>query len=88
MNHLAPLALSRDVIELFDLRSDPGETTNVASSKPEVRDAILAELKRIRSDLDARGVPDFDPGDAPGEMRLQLQALGYVVGGIVLSFLG
>ena len=35
---------------LFDLQSDPGETTNVAASNPDVFDRLKADLYRIKGD--------------------------------------
>ena len=43
----------RDVTqpELYHLREDPGETTNVADRYPAIRDALLAEADRARREL-------------------------------------
>ncbi len=67
---------------LFDLEADPGETTNLAESRPEEVARLLDELDTWRAALALPGinetlehgeVPELDP-----EARERLRALGYV----------
>jgi len=61
--------------ELYDLRSDPGETRNLAAERPEtVRE--LAALARRR--LAEHPLKILDAGELAPEMREQLRALGYL----------
>lgn len=41
-------------VELFNLADDPGETSDLAAAQPERRDAMLAELRGWRSELNVR----------------------------------
>jgi arylsulfatase A-like enzyme len=71
------LVLGRSA-ELFDLRADPGEQTDLASTRPEA-------LRRMREALDAFEEVHRDLGWgsalAPGtDDRERLEALGYLVG--------
>jgi arylsulfatase B len=50
-------------LELFDLRQDPGETHNVASSHPEVVSALFDRLRAFRR-LQRPGVEAFEYGRA------------------------
>ena len=38
-------------LSLFDLEKDPGETTNVAASQPEVVSRLMQHVERAREDL-------------------------------------
>lgn len=44
-------------IELYDLANDPGESKNVAESRPEDRDRLLAKLNAWRQDVGASTTP-------------------------------
>lgn len=44
-------------IELYDLSSDPGETQNLAESRPEDRDRLLAKLNAWRKEVGASITP-------------------------------
>ncbi len=51
-------------VELYDLKHDLSETTNLANVMPEIRDELKAELKNWRMDVGADMPvknPDFDP---------------------------
>ena len=61
-------------LELYDLESDPGETTNVAERHPAVRDALL----EILSDWRAAGRTGERPRELDPESAAQLRALGYL----------
>tara|TARA_B100000700_G_scaffold111307_2_gene125352 strand:+ start:11708 stop:13048 length:1341 start_codon:yes stop_codon:yes gene_type:complete len=39
---------------LFDLESDPGETNNLAESKPDVVKTLLADLRKMATDVEAK----------------------------------
>ena len=45
-------------VELYDLHADPGESTNLADSEPDQRDALLQELQEWRT---ARSAPMPSP---------------------------
>ncbi len=65
--------------QLFDLRQDPGETTNLAHREPD----DVAFLARRLSELITGGSGKIDdelPADADPELRKQLEALGYLGG--------
>ena len=54
-------------IELYDLKTDLGETTNLADAKPERRDTLLKELEAWRVSVGAERMlpnPDYDPPTA------------------------
>jgi arylsulfatase A-like enzyme len=65
--------------ELYDMKADPGEKTNLAEQQPE-------KVAALRARLDAQVAEDEKSQAAPTEVRLdelrleQLRALGYVVG--------
>ncbi len=61
-------------LELYDLASDPGETTNVAELHPAVRNA----LRKVLSDWRAAGRTDERPRELDPEAAAQLRALGYL----------
>ena len=61
-------------LELYDLVSDPGETTNVAERQPEVRDA----LREVLSDWRAAGSAGARPRELDPKSAAQLRALGYL----------
>jgi arylsulfatase A-like enzyme len=68
---------SGDILELYDLASDPGETHDLggAGDDPQVRRRLLGELQRYIN-YDA-GTPN-PPGGIDPEERLRLKSLGYV----------
>jgi len=59
--------------ELYDLRRDPREQTNLASDRPPARQALRGALDRL-----VAGQPLQAPGDVSADARERLQALGYV----------
>lgn len=62
---------------LFDLERDPGETVDVAGERRELRDDLLAALRRWALSLDARaGSGPFESRDR--ESLEQLRSLGYL----------
>jgi len=61
--------------ELFDLETDPGETTNLAESEP----ARAAELAaRVQDWRERNPAPEADPEPTPEDAVDALRALGYV----------
>jgi arylsulfatase A-like enzyme len=62
--------------ELYDLDSDPGETSDVGESHSEIRDALLLELDKWASELPRRIGEPFDASDA--KALEQLRELGYI----------
>ncbi len=62
--------------ELFDVASDPRETTNLATG----RESVVAGMERWLQPKVAAGAGSR-PEDVPREVREKLQALGYVGGG-------
>jgi arylsulfatase len=64
-------------VELYDLRRDPGETTDVADRHPEVRDRLLAGLEAWWSPPAPSGPV---PTELPETIQRQLRSLGYLGG--------
>jgi arylsulfatase A-like enzyme len=66
--------------ELFDLRDDPGETANLASSDPkrteELRSVLFQRVRAFRQMADARGSRKLAPSMSR-ELEEKLKALGY-----------
>jgi len=64
----------RDFVELYDLQSDPGETTNVADEYPSQRDALFSAFDTWR-----KKIPIDDPTqNLTLEDIENLRALGYL----------
>jgi arylsulfatase A-like enzyme/Flp pilus assembly protein TadD len=61
--------------ELYDLQHDPREQANIATARPQPRQALRGALDRV-----AAGAPLHVPHDVPAEARERLQSLGYVGG--------
>ena len=62
--------------ELYDLAADPGETHNLAATRPQGLDALRGALAPFRAeDRGARPAPESE------ETRERLRALGYVASG-------
>jgi arylsulfatase len=66
--------VERDYLELYDLEADPGERTNLADARPEVRDL---HLRALREWLTVDGTTPSETPLSP-ELRRQLQELGYL----------
>jgi arylsulfatase A-like enzyme/Flp pilus assembly protein TadD len=64
--------------ELYDLRSDPGESSDLSGRKPEVARRLLAEMRRIEGGPPAATRPAPDP-----EALERLRTLGYAGGAAV-----
>jgi choline-sulfatase len=62
--------------ELYDLRTDPHETTNVIQSRAQVGSRLAADLQKVTSAFAAAAPPQAAQPDA--ETVARLQALGYV----------
>ena len=67
---------------LFDLEADPGETTNLAESRPEDVARLLDELDTWRAALGLPAINEtLEYGEVPeldAEARERLRALGYL----------
>lgn len=62
-------------LELYDLRADPLERSNLAGAEPERAQRLLRALEQWLGDGEATGV---DPEALDPETRKRLEALGYV----------
>ncbi len=69
--------------ELYDLRDDPGETTNLAASQPQLQERLAQALRKL--DQDNRSLRDTlrqgrkaETLELTDEQKQQLRALGYV----------
>jgi len=65
--------------ELYDLRSDPGATRNLAGERPAVADGMAAEIERSRRAW-AGVAPQAPRGQADAELVERLASLGYASG--------
>lgn len=64
-------------LELYDLKEDPQELNNIASSKPDVARSLLAEEARLEGEY-SRNAPRPARGKLDEETREKLAALGYI----------
>jgi arylsulfatase A-like enzyme len=64
--------------ELYDVAGDPGETTDLAASRPDLLRSLRAELARLEAALPEAGEPAPAALDAATAARLE--ALGYLSG--------
>ena len=55
-------------VELYDLRSDIGETNDLSDQMPEVRDRLLGLLKTWQTEIEAK-IPRENPAFAPWQKR-------------------
>ena len=69
--------------ELYDLASDPGETTNVYDRRPAVARDLMAKLDRV-IDETSKGAPAPEAANLDKDTAERLAALGYV-GGVPAS---
>jgi len=77
------------ILRLYDLEGDPGELRDLSRARPELRDRLEATLdawRQATGEAAAGGEDGADgPGDGtdqiPGDLRRQLESLGYVGGG-------
>jgi len=68
--------------ELYDLKSDPGETVNILDSRPEVVRRLRGEMETVIK-RQAALPPDTATGPAlDREARQRLQSLGYISSGV------
>jgi arylsulfatase A-like enzyme len=63
-----------DRVELFDLRADPGESTDLAQARPEIRD----ELRRRLDDATTESRPASPRTPLSAREEAELRALGYL----------
>ncbi len=64
-------------VELFDLRSDPGELQDLAAVHPEIRDRLLAALENWMAGVESGPAPRLLEGEDE-ESRRRLRSLGYI----------
>ncbi len=60
-------------LELYDLKSDPGESKNLVDSEPEKRDELLGALKAWRKSVNAPVPTDPNPSFDEEKERLAIQ---------------
>jgi len=63
--------------ELYDLETDPEETSNLAASEGKLLDSLLKEARDFMDDH-SRGAFQMNPGPVDEETREKLAALGYI----------
>ncbi len=63
---------------LFDLHRDPRETRDMAGERPEIAEALLAELTAWRQNRPRRGDEEGAAAEISEAKREELRALGYV----------
>jgi arylsulfatase A-like enzyme/Tfp pilus assembly protein PilF len=67
--------------ELYDLRADPGETSNRLDDLRRVAHELRASLRTIRDDA-AKGAPKATEANLDAETVAKLASLGYLGGGV------
>ncbi|TNF83199.1 MAG: DUF229 domain-containing protein [Acidobacteria bacterium] len=67
-----------ETVQLFDLSSDPQESTDIADQNPELVEGFERRLQAIIRGTDVTAAPDEVPEEIDEELRDQLRALGYV----------
>ena len=65
-----------DVEELYHLRDDPGETRNLAASKPEIAARLGARIDAVTREVPANRKPEAVTLDR--RLERELRALGYL----------
>jgi arylsulfatase A-like enzyme len=68
---------SRDALQLFDLRADPGESRDLAAAEPALASALRTRLEEVVVAA-AKGAPEGESADFDAVTRERLRALGYV----------
>jgi arylsulfatase A-like enzyme len=68
-------SFAQDVLELYDLESDPFERSDVASRFEQTRDALRGELERWWQDASPATIPSLEMDE---ETMNKLRALGYL----------
>ena len=64
-------------VELYDLAADPGETENLAASKPDVVARLTGDLEALR-EVAAMGAVEGETGELDEASVERLRALGYM----------
>ena len=64
--------------ELFDVREDPLQTTNIASQRAATVSALKSELDKLIEELSVEGIDEKGPETLDPETQQQLAALGYL----------
>jgi hypothetical protein len=62
---------------LFDIRTDPEEKENLADLKPQLRDAMIADLSLILQTISTQQAPGVAPRLTEDDIEW-LRSLGYV----------
>jgi arylsulfatase A-like enzyme len=67
-----------ETVQLFDLDSDPLESTDIADQNPDLVEGFERRLQAIVRGTDVTAAPDEVPEEIDEELREKLRALGYV----------
>ena len=70
--------LTKDTVRLFDLKSDPGETRDIAAENPAVVETLRTALDAWRAAVPSPRIP-FEKRFTPEQLH-RLQSLGYLGG--------
>jgi len=76
-------------LELFNLKTDPGESNNLSESQPEKTKALAAKLREWRRSVDAQEMrpnPDYVPNPQAADGSVMLAARSAEVHGVMLRF--
>ena len=73
-----PTQAQQGWLELYDLKEDPGEQSNIADASPELVEALNARLEAITSGIDIKERDEELPDEIDPALREQLEALGYL----------
>ncbi|MFQ6038815.1 MAG: sulfatase [Candidatus Aminicenantales bacterium] len=71
---LAPPPLV-DAVEVFDIEKDPGETTNIRDTTPNISRRIIRAIEKMYREAEKRNIQKLKMGE---ELKKQLKALGYI----------
>jgi arylsulfatase A-like enzyme/Flp pilus assembly protein TadD len=71
--------IHKPIPELYDLVTDPSETTNMAGTERAQAERLGEQLAKLLASR--RDVPEASRGELDAATRQQLESLGYVVGG-------
>jgi tetratricopeptide (TPR) repeat protein len=66
--------------ELYDLRSDRQEASNLATQDPQVVDELRTRLQRLRHEMEQEAQSERAEAEIDEETLAQLRALGYMAG--------
>ena len=66
-----------DVLELYDIEKDPGETLNLVDREPKVTEYLLHELRSWMARTERADRPSL-PSAMDEELEAELRSLGYI----------